>query len=371
MTRKRAYQGFQNEQPGGALPVLDSNDVLLGIVTIDDILWVASEEFSEDMQKIGGRQKPSMSPTSISVLARLIKKRVGWLTVLFPQRNAHHHGHAIFQRGDWERSLVLGKIFIPLTISAGGNSGSQASTLIIRAMALGEIGLGDWWRYTEAREILSCGLTLGLVLGAVRFFLRIEGMAGPAHFQLWHSPYPDRGYHFHFPDQGIVLWGNSVIGSMLPILLKRAGIGSRYLIRLAFVYYPGGRDRDHYLLFGSLHDVTWDLIVGYYSYCLSAPIAWACAATRNTGCVRPLGASTAADDPQRRKDHAGSEMDRHFPLATLLERQRKISFLPMEPGAGCSPTRFIISPAKIPIPARRPIACNVKPCPRTDRCPLQ
>ncbi len=213
--QEKAYQAFKMNNRV-ALPVLDSNDVLLGIVTVDDVLWVASEEFSEDIQKIGGAEALDEPYLDIR-FGKLIKKRVGWLTVLFLSEMLTTTAMQYFNV-ELGKVLVLG-IFIPLTISAGGNSGSQASTLIIRAMALGEIGLGDWWRILR-REILS-GLTLGLVLGAVGF-LRIE---------VWQALHIFNygTHHILIADIifisliGIVLWG-SVIGSMLPILLKRLGL---------------------------------------------------------------------------------------------------------------------------------------------------
>jgi magnesium transporter len=199
-----------------ALPVLDNNKVLLGIITIDDVLWIANEEFSEDIQKIGGAEALGEPYLEIK-FPRLIKKRVGWLIILFLSEMLTTTAMQFFNV-ELGKALVLG-IFIPLTISAGGNSGSQASTLIIRAMALGEITLADWWRILR-REFLS-GFTLGLVLGAVGF-LRIE---------LWQALhlYNYGVYHVKIANTiflsliGIVLWG-SVIGSMLPILLRRLGL---------------------------------------------------------------------------------------------------------------------------------------------------
>jgi magnesium transporter len=213
--QEKAYQTFKMNNRV-ALPVLDNNNILMGIVTVDDVLWVASEEFSEDIQKIGGAEALDEPYLDIR-FGKLIKKRVGWLIILFLSEMLTTTAMQYFNV-ELGKVLVLG-IFIPLTISAGGNSGSQASTLIIRAMALGEIGLGDWWRILR-REILS-GATLGLTLGAVGF-LRIE---------IWQALhiYNYGQHHVLIADIifisliGIVLWG-SVIGSMLPILLKRLGL---------------------------------------------------------------------------------------------------------------------------------------------------
>ena len=155
-----------------ALPVVDENNILLGIVTIDDMLWVANEEFSEDMQKMGGTEALNEPYLDIPLL-KLFRKRVGWLIVLFIGEllTATAMGHF---EDEIAKALVLA-LFVPLIISSGGNSGSQASTLIIQAMAVGEIHLSDWWRVLK-REIIS-GLLLGTVLGLLGF-LRVG---------IWHS----------------------------------------------------------------------------------------------------------------------------------------------------------------------------------------
>jgi magnesium transporter len=198
-----------------ALPVVSNSNKLLGIVTIDDILWVASEEFSEDMQKIGGTQALE-EPYLETPLFSLFRKRVGWLVVLFLGELLTASAMKYFE-AEIGRALVL-VLFIPLIISSGGNSGSQASTLIIQAMAVGEITIQDWWRVLR-REILS-GLLLGSVLGAIGF-LRIF---------VWHSISPQL-YGMHWVPIGItvgvtllgvVLWG-TLCGSMLPMLLKKLG----------------------------------------------------------------------------------------------------------------------------------------------------
>src|SRR5215204_3644281 len=198
-----------------ALPVVSNGNTLLGIVTIDDILWVASEEFSEDMQKIGGTEALD-KPYLEMPLFRLFKKRVVWLVVLFFGELLTATAMAYFEE-EIARYVVLA-LFIPLIISSGGNSGSQASTLIIQAMAVGEITLKDWWRVLR-REILS-GLLLGAVLGLIGF-LRIF---------IWHSIKPDvYGVHWMllglaiaFTLLGVVLWG-TLCGSMLPMILKKLG----------------------------------------------------------------------------------------------------------------------------------------------------
>ena len=196
-----------------ALPVVDDQNILLGIVTIDDILWVASEEFSEDIQKIGGTEALEEPYLDISI-PKLIKKRAGWLVLLFFSEMLTASAMQFFQQ-EIETATVLA-LFIPLIMSSGGNSGSQASTLIIQAMALGELTIKDWWRVMR-REILS-GLILGLILGSLGLF----------RIMLWQYLHIfDYGVYWmpvaitvFVTLTGIVLWG-SMMGSMLPIILKR------------------------------------------------------------------------------------------------------------------------------------------------------
>ncbi|WP_121354890.1 magnesium transporter [Flavisolibacter nicotianae] len=198
-----------------ALPVVSNSNKLLGIVTIDDILWVANEEFSEDMQKIGGTEALD-EPYLEMPLFRLLKKRVVWLVVLFLGEMLTATAMAYFE-DEIAKATVLA-LFIPLIISSGGNSGSQASTLIIQAMAVGEITVKEWWRVMR-REIIS-GIMLGAVLGTIGF-LRIL---------LWHSIKPSvYGEHWMVIGLtvgialiGVVLWG-TLCGSMLPMILKRLG----------------------------------------------------------------------------------------------------------------------------------------------------
>jgi magnesium transporter len=203
-----------------ALPVVDDYNVLLGIVTIDDVLWVAAEEFSEDMQKIGGAEALDM-PYLETPLITLVKKRVGWLVILFFGEMLTATAMAFYNE-EMTKVIILTN-FIPLIISTGGNSGTQASTLIIQAMALGEVTLKDWWRVMR-REILS-GLMLGTILGAIGL-LRITAWSFLMHHGIMHDIY---GIHWlligltvSFSLVGVVLWG-SLMGSMLPILLKWLG----------------------------------------------------------------------------------------------------------------------------------------------------
>lgn len=198
-----------------ALPVVSNSNKLLGIVTIDDVLWVANEEFSEDIQKIGGTEALDQ-PYLEMPLVRLLKKRVIWLVVLFLGEMLTATAMAFFE-DEIAKAVVLA-LFVPLIISSGGNSGSQASTLIIQAMAVGEIYLTDWWRVMR-REIIS-GLLLGAVLGLIGF-LRIF---------IWHTISPEvYGTHWipigltvSLALVGVVLWG-TLCGSMLPMVLKRLG----------------------------------------------------------------------------------------------------------------------------------------------------
>lgn len=197
-----------------ALPVLDAGGVMLGIVTIDDILWIANEEHTEDIQKIGGTEALD-EPYLDMPLLRLIKKRVGWLIILFIGEMLTASVMAYFE-DEIAKAVVLA-MFIPLIISSGGNSGSQASTLIIQAMALGELTIKDWWRVMR-REIVS-GLMLGSVLGIIGFVRII----------IWNQFFHTYGEHTLLIGAtlgvsliGVVLWG-TFSGSMLPLLLKRAG----------------------------------------------------------------------------------------------------------------------------------------------------
>ena len=198
-----------------ALPVVSNSNKLLGIVTIDDILWVASEEFSEDMQKMGGTEALN-EPYLEMPIFRLFKKRIVWLVILFLGEMLTATAMAYFE-DEIAKAVVLA-LFVPLIISSGGNSGSQASTLIIQAMAVGEITVMDWWRVMK-REIFS-GILLGSVLGIIGFF-RIA---------VWHSIFPQLyGEHWVALGMtvgitllGVVLWG-TLAGSMLPMALKRLG----------------------------------------------------------------------------------------------------------------------------------------------------
>ncbi len=195
-----------------ALPVTDAADVLLGIVTVDDILWIANEEYTEDIQKIGGTEALDEPYLDIN-LFKLVKKRVGWLIVLFLSEMLTSTAMQYFN--DEIAQIIQLAFFVPLIMSSGGNSGSQASTLIIQAMALGEVTVSEWWRVMR-RELIS-GLMLGAILGTIGF-LRIAVWSS---FSTIYGPYWLLiAFTVGFSLIGIVLWG-SLAGSMLPLLMKK------------------------------------------------------------------------------------------------------------------------------------------------------
>jgi magnesium transporter len=198
-----------------ALPVVSRTNKLLGIVTIDDILWVAEEEFTEDMQKMGGTEALNEPYLDVSI-NKLVKKRASWLVVLFIGEMFTATAMQYFNK-EIESATILA-LFIPLIVSSGGNSGSQASTLIIQAMALGEITVKDWWRIMR-RELIA-GLSLGLILGIIGF-IRIVVWQN-LHIYDYGMYWGRLSLVIFFSLTGIVLWG-SIVGSMLPLLLKRLG----------------------------------------------------------------------------------------------------------------------------------------------------
>ncbi|MBX6324926.1 MAG: magnesium transporter [Chthoniobacterales bacterium] len=203
-----------------ALPVVDSNGVLVGIVTIDDMLDVAEQEATEDIQKFGGVEALDEPYMRIS-LWKMIRKRAGWLVILFLGEMLTATAMATFQ-DEIARAVVLA-LFLPLIISSGGNSGSQASTLIVRAMALGEITLRDWWR-VALREI-QAGLSLGAILGTIGILrVALWSIVGEKYFhrQLYGPHWPLVALTVGLALVGVVLWG-SLSGSMLPFILRRAG----------------------------------------------------------------------------------------------------------------------------------------------------
>jgi magnesium transporter len=197
-----------------ALPVTDTAGALIGIVTIDDILDVAEATATREIQRIGGSEALDEPYMEIGLM-KMIQKRAGWLTALFVGEMLTATAMGAFE-GEISRAVVLA-LFVPLIISSGGNSGSQASTLVIRALALEEVTLQDWWRVMR-REILA-GLALGAILGSVGF-LRIT---------LWSAFSNIYGPHWllvaltvSLSLVGVVLWG-TLSGSLLPFALKRLG----------------------------------------------------------------------------------------------------------------------------------------------------
>ena len=197
-----------------ALPVVDSAGVLVGIVTVDDVLDVAEEEATEDIQKLGGSEALEEPYLAVG-LSTLVRKRATWLIVLFLGEMLTATAMAFFE-AEIARAVVLA-LFVPLIISSGGNSGSQAATLIIRALALGEVTLLDWW--SIARREVMAGVALGTILGAIGF-LRIA---------VWSAFSNVYGPHWLMIALtvaatllGVVLWG-TLVGSMFPLLLKRLG----------------------------------------------------------------------------------------------------------------------------------------------------
>jgi magnesium transporter len=203
-----------------ALPVVDSSGVLVGIVTSDDMLDVAEEEATEDIQKFGGMEALDEPYMRIPVW-RMVRKRAGWLVILFLGEMLTATAMANYQQ-ELAKALVLA-LFLPLIISSGGNSGSQASTLMIRAMALGEVTLRDWWR-VMGREV-QAGLSLGVILGAIGI-IRVGAWAiiGEQYFhqQPYGAHWPLVALTVGIALVGVVLWG-TLSGSMLPFLLRRVG----------------------------------------------------------------------------------------------------------------------------------------------------
>jgi magnesium transporter len=197
-----------------ALPVVDKFNALIGIVTVDDVLDVAEEEATEDIHKLAAVEAFE-EPFPTIPLLEMVKKRAVWLTILFIAQILTAIVMGYFE-SEISKAIVL-SIFIPLIISSGGNSGSQAATLVIRAMAVGEIALNDWWRIMR-REIFS-GLMIGFILGLLGFlqvaFLANLTSAIGVHWILI-------GITITISIIGIVLWG-TLSGSMLPFILKRLG----------------------------------------------------------------------------------------------------------------------------------------------------
>jgi magnesium transporter len=197
-----------------AIPVLDERGRMKGVVTADDIVEVEREEATEDIQKIGGTAVLGAPYLQVGVMG-MIRRRAGWLSALFLGEMLTATAMGYFEN-EIAKAVVLA-LFVPLVISSGGNSGSQATTLVIRAMALGELRLRDWWRVVR-REFFS-GLGLGLILGTI----------GVIRILTWQTLFHTYGSHVAVVAitvgmslVGVVLWG-TLSGSVLPFLLKRLG----------------------------------------------------------------------------------------------------------------------------------------------------
>jgi magnesium transporter len=211
---QEAAVGVFRQYDRTALPVTDTTGMLIGIVTIDDVLDVAEATATRDIQRIGGSEALDEPYITIG-FATMIRKRAGWLTALFLGEMLTATAMGVFE-AEISKAVVLA-LFVPLIISSGGNSGSQAATLVIRALALGEVGVRDWWRVMR-REIFA-GLALGAILGSIGF-LRIT---------IWSAFSTVYGAHWllvavtvSISLVGVVLWG-TLSGSLLPFLLKRLG----------------------------------------------------------------------------------------------------------------------------------------------------
>jgi magnesium transporter len=213
-TDQEAVSGLFAKHHLMAIPVVDAERRMKGIVTVDDIVQVVQEAATEDIQKVGGMEALDAPYFEVGTLA-MLKKRAGWLLILFlgEMLTATAMGHF---EDEIERAVVLA-LFVPLIISSGGNSGSQATTLLIRSLALSEVRLKDWWRVLR-RELVS-GVSLGVILGLV----------GLGRILIWQAFFHTYGAHAGLVALtvclslvGVVTWG-TLAGSMLPFLLRRAG----------------------------------------------------------------------------------------------------------------------------------------------------
>ncbi len=198
------------------LPVVSDDNVLIGVLTVDDVMDIVEQQDTEDIQKFGGLETLDY-PYVKTPFFSLIRKRAGWLIVLFVGEMLTATAMGYFDV-EISKAVVLA-LFIPLIISSGGNSGSQAATLIIRAMALKELTIKDWW-YVMRREIFS-GLMLGIILGTIGFFRIV--LWQHLHWYNYTEHYLLVAATIFFSLIGIVMWG-TLSGSMIPILLKKVGL---------------------------------------------------------------------------------------------------------------------------------------------------
>lgn len=207
--QESAVQVFK-EYDRVAFPVTDSAGTLLGIVTVDDVLDVAEEEATEDIQKIGGSaalERPFMQVG----FGDMLRKRAGWLVLLFLAQLLSLNVIALFDEKLAQLTVLM--LFMPLIISSGGNSGSQAATLVVRAMALEEVTPGDWWRVLR-REV-GFGLTVGVLLAVIGFVRISLGSFSSEWFRL--------ALAVSVSVTCVVLWG-VILGSMLPFIMRAFGI---------------------------------------------------------------------------------------------------------------------------------------------------
>ncbi len=207
--QESAVQVFK-EYDRVAFPVTDSAGTLLGIVTVDDVLDVAEEEATEDIQKIGGSaalERPFMQVG----FGDMLRKRAGWLVLLFLAQLLSLNVIALFDEKLAQLAVLM--LFVPLIISSGGNSGSQAATLVVRAMALEEVTPGDWWRVLR-REV-AFGLTVGVVLAVIGFVRISLGSFSSDWFRL--------ALAVSVSVTCVVLWG-VILGSMLPFIMRAFGV---------------------------------------------------------------------------------------------------------------------------------------------------
>jgi magnesium transporter len=198
-----------------AIPVVDDDGRIVGIITVDDIVDVVQDEATEDMQKVGGMMALD-DPYLNTTFKRMFSRRAGWLATLFVGEMLTATAMGYFE-GEIAKAVVLA-LFVPLIISSGGNAGSQASTLVIRAMALGEVTLRDWWK------VFWRELTVGFVLGC------LLGVIGFSRVVIWQSVYPMYGDHYILIALtvmtsliGVVTFG-TLAGSLLPFVLRRFGM---------------------------------------------------------------------------------------------------------------------------------------------------
>lgn len=212
--QEKAVKAFKQTNLS-ALPVTDYNGLLVGIMTVDDVVDVMEQEDTEDIQKIAGVEVMDEPYLTIG-LPKMIRKRAGWLTILF--LGEMFTATAMSHFSDEIQKVTLLAMFIPLIISSGGNSGSQASTLIIRAIALGEVTLASWWTVIR-REFIS-GLMLGLILGSIGF-LRIL-LWQKLGFYNYSEHWIVVAFTVSLSLLGVVLWG-TLMGSILPLFIKRLG----------------------------------------------------------------------------------------------------------------------------------------------------